>query len=58
LIIAVGNCLGHTLHVAFLCLHQSAQVLLGRLDHTVVSGLKAIRKWLGESLVNRTQLIG
>jgi hypothetical protein len=58
LIVTIGNCFGHALHVAFFRLYQSTQVMLGCLDHTVVARLKSFRKRSGESLVVQTQLLG
>jgi hypothetical protein len=58
LLVTVRNRFGHALHVALPRLYQSAQVLLGRLDHTVVARLEQLRKRLGKPPVNRTQLLG
>jgi hypothetical protein len=58
LIVTVGNCFGHTLHVAFVRLHQPVQVLLSRAQDAMVSRLKIITKRLRESLVVRNQALG
>jgi hypothetical protein len=46
LIVTIGNCFDHTLHVALVRLHQPVKILLGRVNDTVVSRLEIISKGL------------
>jgi hypothetical protein len=58
LVVTIGNCFGHTLHVELVRLHQSVKIVLGRANDTVVSRLEIISKGLAESLVVRRQAFG
>lgn len=58
LIVAVGNRFGHALHIAFVRLHQAAQILLCRGRHAVISRAESIIERLRKLLINRAQLAG
>ena len=48
LIVAVRNHLCRSLHVALLCLHQTAQILLRSAHHVMIAGSKKIFEVLTE----------
>jgi len=55
--VAVRNRFGHPFHVALLRLHQTTQIPLCRLDHTVVARAKELIRPVGEPPVDRAQII-
>jgi hypothetical protein len=57
LIIAVGYRFGHALHIPFIRLHQTAQVLLRRCRHMMISRAKKIMKRFEEFPVVPAQII-
>jgi hypothetical protein len=56
LVVAVGYCFDHALHVALFGLHQAKQILLRRLRNRMIAGLKILGIWTRKSLIVAAQL--